>query len=99
MRSGYSHVHQSSERARQYDEMFSKGYDGAVWSEIEKSLIAEELKPYLGGSARLADLACGTGRVLEVSSGIMSAVTGFDVSAEMLAVSYTHLTLPTICSV
>ena len=58
--------------------------------------LAGPAKPYLGG-ARDYILGCrvlnGRGQILKFGGEVMKNVAGYD------AVSYTHLTLPTICSV
>ena len=83
MRSQYTELHQTPERASSYSKLFSGGYDGAVWEGIEIPLIQQLLRKH-GPNASLADLACGSGRIMECASPFVDRVDGFDVSTQML---------------
>ena len=92
--------------AQTYEDDFIEAEGYAYSARI--ALIARRLRP--GFKARIADIGCGTGvvgRELRMQ-GFQGPIDGLDISEGMLkkageagiyAVSYPHLTLPTICSV
>ena len=82
----YELEHQSSERAIEYGARFAKGYDGNVWNEIEKPLLSSVFRTLPHGYLH-ADLACGTGRIIDLSSRFSGSVHGFDISNEMLQIA------------
>lgn len=84
---GYSESHQSSTRALTYDGELSVGYQGGIWRERERGLILKTIAELRDrGAETFVDLACGTGRVLELGAEAGLRAHGVDVSAAMLEV-------------
>ena len=81
------------EIANNYDQDFAEDLGYIYPSEISKMLI-KRLNEINGP---ICDIGCGTGLVGSFLKNTEKSlvIDGVDLSTEMLAVSYTHLTLPT----
>lgn len=99
---GYSGSHQASTRALTYDIELSAGYQGGLWTTRERDLVLGIISEVRRrGAESFVDLACGTGRILEVGVAAGLHAHGVDVSAAMLdacrrripgaALSHAHL--------
>ena len=53
-------------------------------------------EPHIGESSVVRDFVFGFGDGINTSLGIAAGVGGANVSSDIITVSYTHLTLPTI---
>lgn len=84
-RDGYRSSHSSADYGVIYDRTYEAGYYAALWSKIEKPLIATILRDLGGAEMTCLDFACGTGRITQVAADYFGKVVGVDVSASMLA--------------
>lgn len=64
---------------------FERGYYAALWSEVERPLLASILGQLGGRSRACLDFACGTGRVAGLAARSFGVVVGVDISESMLA--------------
>jgi SAM-dependent methyltransferase len=82
----YRNSHLGADKARSYDQdLWDPGAaKGLEWL-VEQRLLADIVVNVAAGRrCSIADLACGTGRILQFLSGLIPSPTGIDVSPEML---------------
>jgi SAM-dependent methyltransferase len=85
---GYSSSHCSTAHGVRYDRDLARGYQGHLWRARERGLLGGVLRELVrrGPAASVLDLACGTGRILEVEASYATDLSGLDISAPMLEV-------------
>lgn len=84
----YTDSHIEERTVAAYEQTYQRGYYRAQWEHIEAPLLAQlfaDLRD--SGDRLLVDLACGTGRILQLAEGHFPTTVGVDVSASMLAVA------------
>ena len=81
----YRTSHSASDYGVVYSRTYQSGYYAALWSQIERPLLEEILKPVAGGNRNCLDFACGTGRITNVVARLFGDVVGVDVASSMLA--------------
>jgi SAM-dependent methyltransferase len=88
---GYRETHLGADKARSYDADLwdRRAAKGLTW-EMERRLLGRVLDALPEQPGTAVDFACGTGRVVAFLAGRGIAVTGVDVSPDMLALAQRH---------
>lgn len=71
-----------------YEDSLARRVDAVLWQEIIRSDLQKILKKIRdSGAERYLDFACGTGRILMVSTALFDDVSAIDISPEMLSIA------------
>lgn len=81
----YRTSHAAPDAGRTYNKTYERGYYAALWSKIEKPLLATILQGLGGSDKKCLDFACGTGRITNFAAEFFGTVVGVDVSDSMLS--------------
>lgn len=90
----YRTSHAADRYGDHYQRTFERGYYAALWSKVERPLLASILGELGGRSRSCLDFACGTGRIAGLAAQSFGAVVGVDISESMLEYART---LPRVC--
>ena len=83
--SDYRSSHNAAGAGAYYNRTYELGYYAALWTRIEKPLVAGILQALGSPHKKCLDFACGTGRITNVAAEHFGGVVGVDVSQSMLA--------------
>jgi SAM-dependent methyltransferase len=82
----YRDSHTGKDRGKLYDARYREGADAFYWNLIECPLVVSLFRKLSVRHGKCyLDVACGTGRILEIATPAFDSVTGVDVSESMLA--------------
>lgn len=83
----YAASHVGLRFGEKYEKHIRSGFYSFVWEQLEKPMLARQLRDVQCSGRPALDLACGTGRITSHLAALGFAATGMDISDDMLAVA------------